>query len=126
MLFTLRLLPCLLALSVSLICSVCSLAQSSSTSPQNVARSAAESDLRPLVEQYFALYAGKDLDGLLSLWSEKSPEYASLKQSLQGQVASENNSVSLPAISRVKVEGEKASLRATINRTVTDPKSNRK
>jgi hypothetical protein len=51
-----------------------------SSSPLTVQRSPAESDLRVVVEKYFALYAGKDLEGLRGLWSEKSPDYASLKQ----------------------------------------------
>src|SRR5262245_35468949 len=97
--FPLRLSLCFLALSMSLICSVFSLAQSSSTSPQNVARSAAESDLRALVEKYFMLYAGKDLDGLMGLWSEKSPDYVSHKQNLQRQFATENTSFSPRALS---------------------------
>src|SRR5215470_20193440 len=89
-----------LALSLSLICQVFSQTQSSSSSssaPLTVARSPAESDLRAVVEKYFALYAGKDLEGLMSLWSEKSPDHASFRQSLRGQFAAENYSFSLPA-----------------------------
>src|SRR5262249_9440515 len=116
-----------LALSLSLICPVFSQAQSSSSSaPPTVARSPAESDLRAVVEKYFALYAGKDLEGLMSLWSEKSPDHASFKQSLQEQFAAENYSFSLPAISRLKVEGERASLRVTVNLTAINLKDNQK
>src|SRR5262245_61524651 len=116
-------------LSWSLICPVFSQAQSSSSSssaPLTVARSPAESDLRSVVEKYFALYAGKDLDGLMSLWSEKSPDHASFRQSLRGQFAAENYSFSLPAISRLKVEGERASLRATVDLTAINLKNNQK
>src|SRR5262245_37975919 len=87
-----------LALSWSLIFPVFSQAQSSSSSssaPLTVARSPAESDLRAVVEKYFALYAGKDLEGLMSLWSEKSPDHASFKQSLQRLFAAENYSFGL-------------------------------
>ncbi|MGH9752826.1 MAG: tetratricopeptide repeat protein [Blastocatellia bacterium] len=114
-----------LALSLSLICSVFSPAQSSSTPPIG-ARSPDESDLRAVVEQYFAFQAGKDLDGLMSLWSRKSPDYASFKQSLQEQFATEEYRFSIPAISRVKVEGERASLRATVNLTAVNLKNNQK
>ncbi len=124
--FTLRLSMCFLALSMNLICSVFSLAQSSLSSPPNVARLAAESDLRALVEKYYMLYASENLDGMMSLWSERSPDYASFKQNLHGQFAAENYSFGPTAISRVKVEGEKASLRTTINRTITDLKNNQK
>ena len=80
--FALRVSSLSLALSLSLICAVFSHAQPS-FSPLTVARSQAESELRAVVEKYFALYTGKDLDGLMSLWSEKFPDYASLKQNLQ-------------------------------------------
>ncbi|MCI0391915.1 MAG: CHAT domain-containing protein [Acidobacteria bacterium] len=124
--FALRLSLCFLALSMSLVCSVISLAQSSSSPFPNVARSAAESDLRALVEKYFILYAGKDLDGLLSLWSEKSPDYASFKQELQERFANDDFSFGIPAISRLKVEGERASLRATADLTAINLRSRQK
>jgi len=118
-----------LALSLSLICPVFAEAQSSSSSssaPLTVARSPAEPDIRAVVEKYFALYAGKDLEGLMSLWSEKSPDHDSFKQSLRGQFAGENYSFSLPAVSRLKVEGERASLRATVDLTPVNLKNNQK
>src|SRR5262245_21938708 len=89
----------------------------------NASQSSAETEARALVEKYFALYAAKDLDGLMGLWSQRSPDYASLKQSLQRQFATEDYRFSLPAISRVKVEGEKVSLRATVSLTTTDLKN---
>ena len=82
--------------------------------------------MRAVVEKYFARYAGKDPDGLMSLWSEKSPDYVSLKQNLQRQFAAEDCSFGELMISRVKVEREKASLRATTNLTAINPKSNQK
>jgi CHAT domain-containing protein len=75
------------------------------------------------VEKYFSLYAAKDLDGLMGLWSQRSPDYASLKQLLQRQFATEDCRFSLPAISRVKVEGEKLSLRAAVSLTASDLKN---
>ncbi len=123
--FTIRLSLCFLALSLSLINPALAQSQSSSTGP-NSPRSSAETAVRAGVEQYFTLYAAKDLDGLMSLWSEKSPDYASHKQNLQRQFATENISFNLPAISHVKVEGEKVSLRATVNRIAIDLKSNEK
>src|SRR5262249_26927356 len=82
--------------------------------------------LRALVEKYFALYASKDLDGLMGLWSEKSPDRSSLKQNLERQFATESYSLSLPTISRVKVEEDKVSLRATAHLTVIGLKSDQK
>ncbi len=60
------------------------------------------------------------------MWSEKSPDYASLKQNLQRQFATEDFSFSDSVISRVKVESEKASLRVTTNLTAINLKSNQK
>ena len=79
-----------------------------------------------IAEKYFALYAGKDLDGLMSLWSQKSPDYASIKQNLQREFATEDYSFSLPTISRIKVEGERASLRAAVDLTAINLKSQQK
>lgn len=110
----------LLVLSLSLVSQIFSQSQSS---PAALSQSSAEPVVRTVVERYFILYAGKDVDGLMSLWSEKSPDYASVKQDLSRQFAIEDYRFSLPAISRVKVEGEKASLRATVNLTTIDLKS---
>ncbi|MFN2511369.1 MAG: tetratricopeptide repeat protein [Pyrinomonadaceae bacterium] len=89
-------------------------------------QSAAESAARAVGEKYFTLYSAKDLDRLMSLWSEKSPDYASLKQKLQRQFATADYISSVPTISRVRVDGEKASLRATVNVSATDPKTYQK
>jgi CHAT domain-containing protein/tetratricopeptide (TPR) repeat protein len=110
-----------LALSLSLSGPVCSPVQSASTLDST--QSPAEAEARALVDRYFALYAAKDPDGLLSLWSEKSPDYAALKQNWRRQFAAEDFRFSQPALSRVKVEGEQASLRATVKLTATDLKS---
>jgi len=112
----------LLASSLSLSGAVLSPVQSSA-SVLDASQSSAETEARALVEKYFALYAAKDLDGLMGLWSQRSPDYASLKQSLQRQFANEDYRFSLPAISRVKVEGEKVSLRAAASLTTIDLKN---
>jgi CHAT domain-containing protein/tetratricopeptide (TPR) repeat protein len=100
---------------VSLLCLPSIWAQSSSSSE--------ETAVRGVVEKYFALYASKDLEGLMSLWSAKSPDAATSKQNLQQQFAAEDYRLSLPVISRLKLEGEKASLRATVKLTITDLKN---
>jgi tetratricopeptide (TPR) repeat protein len=82
-----------------------------------------EKSLRALVEKYFALYAAKDVEGVFSLWSAQAPEYATLKSNWQRQFATADYRANLPAISRLKVEGEKASLRAMVTLTTTDLKS---
>jgi CHAT domain-containing protein/tetratricopeptide (TPR) repeat protein len=116
---------CLLALSLILTNPVLTQPQSSS-SVSNSPSSPVESALRSVVERYFVLFAGKDLDGLMSMWSEKSPDYGSVKQDLQRQFTTENYVFSIPSISMVKVVGEKAGLRATVHLTAINLKSNRK
>jgi CHAT domain-containing protein/Tfp pilus assembly protein PilF len=115
----------LLALSLWLITSSRAEPRTLSSTPA-IPSSAAESAVRSVAEKYFALYAAEDIDAVLSLWSEKSPDYASLKQSLQAQFAAEDFVAGNVTISRVKVESERASLRATATLTAIDPKSNKK
>jgi CHAT domain-containing protein/tetratricopeptide (TPR) repeat protein len=115
----------LLALSFSFNVAFLALSQPASSAPA-IQNSSDQEALRALVEKYFALYASKDLDGLMGLWSEKSPDRSSLKQNLERQFATESYSLSLPTISRVKVEEDKVSLRATAHLTVIDLKSNQK
>ena len=98
---------------------------SSVYSVPNLSQSSLDTDVRAVVEQYFARYATKDLDGLLSLWSAKSPDYAAVKKDLERQFAAEDYRLSAPSISRIKVEGEQASLRATVKLTTTDLKTNK-
>ena len=91
-----RVLLCILALSLSFINSPLAQSQSSSAVPSSP-QSLAESAVRAVVEKYFALYGAEDLNGVMSLWSEKSPNYASLKQNLQRQgIFTTNLSVSKP------------------------------
>src|SRR5215510_6373862 len=115
----------LLAMSLSFNVSVPALSQPASSAPA-IQDSSDQEALRAIVEKYFALYAAKDLDGLMELWSEKSPDRSSLKQNLERQFATEGYRSSLPTISRVKVEEDKVSLRATAHLTVIDLKSNQK
>jgi hypothetical protein len=67
-------------------------------------QSPAEAAVCAVVEKFFTLYANKDLDGLLSLLSEKSPDYSSLKENWRLQFETEDYRLSPPMISRVKVE----------------------
>jgi CHAT domain-containing protein len=85
-----------------------------------------EATLRAVIESYFSAYGKKDLAGLVALWSEKSPDLVTYKQRLQQQLTNEELSFGSPAISRVKVEGEKASLRVTIGLASIEVKSRQK
>src|SRR5215813_3612188 len=85
-----------------------------------------EAALRAVVESYYAACGKKDLVGVVALWSEKSPNLAAYRQSLERQFASEDLNYGSPAVSRVKVENERASLRARIALTSINLKSQQK
>lgn len=108
-----------------LMCSVKPQTDSSPIAP-NARQSPAESDVRTVVEHYFTYCASKDLDGLMSLWSEKSPDYPSFKQNLVRDFTAEDCGPGLPAFSRITVEGEKADLRTTVSRTEPGSMTNEK
>lgn len=86
-------------------------------------QSSTESAVRAVVEKYLALYAARDLDGLMKLWSEKSPDNPSQKRSLLQKFAAEGYSVSDLALSGIKLKEDHASLRATFILAATDLKS---
>src|SRR5215468_5822443 len=97
------------------------------TSPQSASSAPfEEASLQVVVEEYFSAYGKKDLAGVVALWSESSPSLAAYKQSLERQFTSEDLSFGRSAISRVKVEGGKASLRVTITLTSVNRKNQQK
>jgi hypothetical protein len=65
-----------------------------------------EAALRAVVESYSAASDKEDMAGVVALWSEKSPNLAAYRQSLQQQFASEDLSYGSPSVSLVKVENE--------------------
>ena len=66
-------------------------------------------DLKAVVDKFFAAYTKKDLDGFMALWSAKSPDYASRKQTMQQTfAAAEKIEVKNLTVRKVTVEGEKA------------------
>jgi CHAT domain-containing protein/tetratricopeptide (TPR) repeat protein len=118
--FAFRLSLCLLTLGLNFSGPALALPQS----PPSAALE--EASLRVVVEEYFSAYGKKDLAGVMALWSESSPSLATYKQSLEQQFTSEDLSFGRPAISSVKVEGGKASLRVTIALTSINRKSHQK
>src|SRR5215475_9925653 len=82
-----------------------------------------EDDMRSVVEKYFVACSKKDLAGVVALWSEKSPNLASFKQSLQQQFTNEELNNGSPAITRVRVEKERAFLQARVAQTTINLKS---
>jgi len=78
-----------------------------------------------VVEKYFALYAAKDLDGLMGLWSAKLPDPAGKRKALGSQLETSDVIFSGLTISRVKIEGERASLRCVLDMTTTNKQNRR-
>jgi len=76
-----------------------------------------EAALRVLVDKFFAAYQKKDLDGFMGLWSAKSPDFASRKQTMQRLFAQANYTFVNLTLARVKVEGNGASLSAFVEYT---------
>jgi len=78
-----------------------------------------EAALRSLVVKYFDAYAKKDLDAVMSLWSKEAPGVAPRRDLLRRMFTIEDYRFSDPAISRVKIEGGRASARVVIERNTT-------
>ncbi|HKX30670.1 MAG TPA: tetratricopeptide repeat protein [Blastocatellia bacterium] len=106
--------------------SVFNFAQVASSTPRTASAQSEESALRALVEKYFAANGKSDLEGVLALWSQKSPNLEAYRKSLPQQFANGDVNFSGLVVSRVKVENEKASLRAAITLSSIDQKSQQK
>ena len=71
--------------------------------------------LLALVQEFYGSYAKKDLDGFLQLWSSRSPELATRRETMQKLFADhEKIEVKGLVIRRLVVEGDKAKLRVEI------------
>jgi CHAT domain-containing protein/uncharacterized protein HemY len=114
-----------LGLTLALGMSAVAFVQVNSRAQSAASASSEEDGLRSVVEKCFVACSKKDLAGVVALWSEKSPNLATFKQSLQRQFANEELPDGSPAITRVKVEKERASLQATIAQTSINLKSRR-
>jgi CHAT domain-containing protein/Tfp pilus assembly protein PilF len=76
------------------------------------------------MEKYYALYAAKDLVGLMSLWSAQSPDLESRKQEMQKLFAGyEKIEVKSLAVQRVTIEGQKARLRVDVEINAVEAKT---
>jgi CHAT domain-containing protein/Tfp pilus assembly protein PilF len=82
--------------------------------------------LRALVEEFYGSYAKKDLDGFLRLWSAKSPELATRRETMQKLFADlEKIEVKGLVIRKMAVEGEKAKLRVELEMGAIEVKTSK-
>jgi CHAT domain-containing protein/Tfp pilus assembly protein PilF len=85
----------------------------------SLAQSNDDDAIRNLVGRFFELYQRKDLDGLLSLWSEKSPFLVENKKSQQRELDGyEKITIRGFELRQKKIEGDKATLRVLAEMTV--------
>ena len=87
-------------------------------------QSGEEAAIRALIDRYFAAYAKEDLDAIGQLWSDKSPDLAQTKARLK-DLFSLNNQIETRNLSlgQFKVDGERASTRATVEVSGIDVKT---
>jgi CHAT domain-containing protein len=81
---------------------------------------------QPLVEQYFGAYADKYLDGMIALWSAKSPHLAALKKEA-GEFFASNADIKVNhlKIEKIIVEDQKAHVRVAFELSAVDAKTHK-
>jgi CHAT domain-containing protein/Tfp pilus assembly protein PilF len=72
------------------------------------------------VDKFFAAYQRSDLDGLMLLWSEKSPEMAASKQTFQQTFAASKIELKNLTIRKIVIENSKATVRVVADMIVSD------
>ncbi|HEX8843660.1 MAG TPA: tetratricopeptide repeat protein [Pyrinomonadaceae bacterium] len=80
--------------------------------------------VRALVERFFVAYQKEDLEGLMLLWSEKSPDRASGRQSLQRTFdAYEKIEVTGVTVRAIRAAGEQVLVRLVLEMSAVDSKT---
>ncbi len=92
--------------------------------PIALAQSAEEGAIYSLAAKYFELYQKKELDGLMRLWSDKSPDFATNQQILQKTFA-DNDKLELKNLSirSLVIAGDKASARVALEISALEAKT---
>ena len=87
------------------------------------AQSADETALRELVERFFSAYQNRDMNSLLALWSDKSPNLAQAKQAFERTFAASKLELRSLALRRVAVEDGRAVIRVVADIGAVDAKT---
>jgi CHAT domain-containing protein/Tfp pilus assembly protein PilF len=82
-----------------------------------------ETALRNLTEKFFTAFQKQDIDALMSLWNEKSPDYATSKQSFQQSFAANKIEVKSTMMDKLTVDDDKAILRVVVDSDAVDVKT---
>lgn len=113
---------CLSSIAIAIGLVALTLAQQSAPSP--LTGSEDQTVLQQLTEEFFSAYTRKNSEGLLRMWSAKSPELPAFKQRLQQQfVTWEKVTVKDVTIRQVKVDGARAKLRVELEMSAVDAKT---
>jgi CHAT domain-containing protein/Tfp pilus assembly protein PilF len=79
--------------------------------------------LRKLVEKFFDLYQKTDLEGVMTLWSEKSPDFVTSKQEFRQTFAANKIQLRSLTIRKIDVNKDKATVRAVAEIRAEDVKT---
>ena len=79
-----------------------------------------EAALRALAERFFAAYESRDLDGLMRLWSEKSPESTANKKTFQQTFGANKIELKGLTIRLVGMENDRARVRVIVEQCLVD------
>ena len=80
--------------------------------------------LRELADHLHSAYAQKDLDHLLSLWSEKSPQRAAQRETAQKLFGESSVTIHETTAGVPEIDGDRARVRIDREVTAPDPKAN--
>jgi CHAT domain-containing protein/Tfp pilus assembly protein PilF len=86
-------------------------------------QAADEAALHSLGEKFFTAFRQQDLNTLMLLWSEKSPDYAASRKSFQESFAANKIELKGVTIGRLSLDGDKASLRVVVDSSAIDLKT---
>jgi CHAT domain-containing protein/uncharacterized protein HemY len=75
------------------------------------------------VEKFFDLYQRRDMEGLMALWSEKSPDFVARKQGFQQTFAANKIQLRSLTIGKIEVDEDKARIRAVAEIDAEDIKT---
>ncbi len=103
----------------------CLLILACSTVPHAASAQSPDDDavIGKLVEQFFDYYQKRDLNALMALWSEKSPDFSARKQEFQQTFAANKIQLRRLTIGKIEVNEGKARIRAVAEISAEDLKT---
>jgi CHAT domain-containing protein/Tfp pilus assembly protein PilF len=82
-----------------------------------------ETALHKLTEKFFAAFQKQDIDALMSLWSEKSPDHATSKLNFQLSFAANKIEIKSTTLGKLTLDGDKAILQVLMDSEAIDIKT---